>query len=99
MWYVYILKTESGKFYTGITDNLQRRFNEHQSGKGGHYTKYDRVEILLYSEKFDNRQKAEDREKQIKRWSRNKKRALIERDVTKLKMLSMSRDRGQYTSN
>ncbi len=39
MWYVYIVKCKNGDLYTGITDNVQRRFEEHISGKGGHFTK------------------------------------------------------------
>jgi len=92
MWHVYILKTQSGKYYTGITDNLERRFNEHSSGKGGHYTKYDRPEEIVYSEEFDEKQRAEKREQQIKRWSRAKKLALIKGDLHQLRKLSVSRD-------
>lgn len=38
MWFVYILNCKNGDLYTGITDNIERRLSEHQSGKGGHFT-------------------------------------------------------------
>ena len=92
MWHLYILKTETGKFYTGITDNLDRRFQEHRIGKGGHYTKYDRPQACIYSEKFPTRKQAEAREQQIKRWTRAKKLALMEGKIDRLRQLSVSRD-------
>ncbi len=92
MWYVYILEMQSGKFYTGITDNLKRRFKEHAQGKGGHYTNYNRLKEVLYKEPFKDKLDAEQREQQIKRWSKAKKLALIGGDKSKLINLSKSRD-------
>jgi len=92
MWYLYIARTHNGHFYTGITTNLERRFTEHLQGKGGHYTKQNRPQKLLYTEKFSSRVQAQAREGQIKRWSRKKKQALIEGNVDKLRKLSISRD-------
>ncbi|TKJ37406.1 MAG: hypothetical protein CEE38_07850 [Planctomycetes bacterium B3_Pla] len=92
MWYLYITKNRNGAFYTGITTNVERRLKEHLRGKGGHYTRENRPQILLYTEQFPSRVEAEAREKQIKRWSRKKKQALIEGDVDRLRRLSVSRD-------
>jgi len=92
MWYVYILSTIAGKYYTGFTDNIDRRLKEHQSGKGGHYTKYDRPQEILYYEEFKTKDQAEKRERQIKGWSRTKKVALIAGDHEQLRRLSISRD-------
>ncbi len=93
MWHVYILEcSSSGQFYTGITDDLDRRFEEHRTGHGGHYTSYSKPIAIVYSEMFESRDLAEDREKQIKRWSRLKKMALIKHDYENLKLLSKSRD-------
>lgn len=92
MWYVYILECSDGAFYTGLTDNLKRRFHEHVSGKGGYYTSYNKSKKILYYESFSNHLEAEDRENQIKRWSRSKKLSLIRRDFVRLKELSKSRD-------
>ncbi|PIR41295.1 MAG: hypothetical protein COV31_02005, partial [Candidatus Yanofskybacteria bacterium CG10_big_fil_rev_8_21_14_0_10_46_23] len=63
--------------YTGITTDVGRRFEEHKSGKGGHYTKSKKVVRILYTEKFQTRGEALKREAQIKKWSRNKKLGLI----------------------
>jgi predicted GIY-YIG superfamily endonuclease len=90
-WYVYIIYCSSGKLYIGSTDNLERRYEEHRSGQGGHFTSYDRVISRTYSEIFDSRMKAELREKQLKKWSRAKKEALIAEDLNKLKSLSRRR--------
>ncbi len=76
MWYIYILECKDGKLYTGITDNLERRFEEHSTKKGGHYTKCNAPIKILYSEHFANVFDAAKREKQIKGWTRKKKLAL-----------------------
>jgi putative endonuclease len=91
-WYVYILECQNGAFYTGFTDDLKRRFYEHVTGKGGAYTGRNRPKMIIYSEIFDNKLSAEIREKQIKRWSRSKKSALIQNDLTSLHNLSVSRE-------
>lgn len=92
MWFVYILKCKNGDLYTGITDNLQRRFEEHASGKGGHFTKSFVVEKILFSEKHPDKSSALKREAQIKGWTREKKLALIKGDKERLASLSKSRD-------
>lgn len=78
MWYVYILKCGNGSLYTGITDNLKRRFNEHARGKGGHFTKAFGAEKMLYSKRCLDKSSALKREAQIKSWTRSEKLALIE---------------------
>ena len=92
MWYMYILRTQSGTLYTGITRDLQRRFTEHYQGKGGHYTSYNRPKKIEYTETFRTQSEAEKRECQIKRWSKSKKLALIQGNEQKLRELSISRD-------
>jgi len=92
MWYLYITKNQNRAFYTGITSDLERRLKEHLRGKGGHYTKRNRPQKLLYTEKFSSRVEAEARERQIKRWSKKKKEALIKGNLEQLRKLSISRD-------
>ncbi len=92
MWYLYILECNKGQLYTGITQDVNRRLGEHVSGKGGHYTRCNRPNGILYQEFFEDRLKAEKRERQIKRWSKAKKLALIEGELNKLTELSKSRD-------
>lgn len=77
MWFVYILKCKDGSLYTGITNDLERRFSEHKNRKGGHYTSSHGVVERLYSEKFGTRPEALKRERQIKGWRRDKKLNLI----------------------
>lgn len=86
-WYVYILKCKNGDLYIGITDNLERRFEEHKSGKGGKFTHAFKVSKLLYSELSNSRNDALKREAQIKGWTRKKKLALIKGDMVLLKQL------------
>ena len=78
-YWVYIVSSNSGTLYIGVTDNLTRRVLEHKSGKiEGFASKYH-CHRLVYYEGFDNILKAISREKQLKGWRRSKKIALIER--------------------
>ena len=86
MHYVYIVECQDGKLYTGITDDLERRFKEHQY-RGSHFTSYNHATKLLYKEPFANKHTAAEREKQIKGWARRKKMALINGDKKLLKKL------------
>jgi putative endonuclease len=87
MWYVYILECENNDLYAGITDNLERRFKEHKSGQGGHFTKSFGAKELIFSEEHSNKPSALKREAQIKGWTRKKKLALIKGDLLLLKKL------------
>lgn len=87
MWFVYILECSNGDLYTGITDNLERRFEEHAAGKGGHFTKSFGAEKILFSEKHPDKPSALRREAQFKGWTRRKKLALIAGDAELLKRL------------
>jgi len=77
MWYVYILKCKNGYLYTGITNNLKRRFKEHKAGKGAKFTRAFIADNLLYSEPQPTRSEALKREAQIKSWKRKEKLTLI----------------------
>lgn len=76
-YFVYILECLSGALYTGITTDLKRRFKEHRSGKGGHYTSADPPVKYRYYEARADRSEALKREAQIKGLTRTKKLALI----------------------
>jgi putative endonuclease len=77
-YWVYIVSSNSGTLYIGVTDNLTRRMLEHKSGTiEGFASKYH-CHRLVYYESFDNILKAISREKQLKGWRRSKKLALIE---------------------
>jgi putative endonuclease len=76
--YVYILGSNSGVLYVGVTSDLDRRLVEHKSGALPGFTKRYNVHRLLWYERHDGIESAIQREKQIKRWRREKKLALIE---------------------
>ncbi|OGN05108.1 MAG: endonuclease [Candidatus Yanofskybacteria bacterium RIFCSPHIGHO2_01_FULL_44_17] len=73
MYYVYLIECRDKTLYTGITTDIERRFREHSSGKGGAYTRSKKVERVLYTEQFDTRSQAQKREVEIKSWRREKK--------------------------
>lgn len=76
--YLYILKCCDNSYYTGITSNLEKRLEEHQSGYyKDSYTFKRRPVRLIYYTSFTDINIAIEREKQIKKWSRVKKEALI----------------------
>ncbi len=75
-WSLYILKCGDGSFYTGITNNLERRLKMHQTGKASRYTRTHQPVEMLYSEKCGDRSSALIRECEVKEWPRAKKQAL-----------------------
>ncbi len=76
-WSLYILKCSDGSFYTGITNNIERRFKMHQDGKASRYTRTRRPVEILYSETCGDRSRALIRECEVKEWPKKKKEALI----------------------
>ena len=74
---MYILECSDGSYYTGSTIDLELRLHHHQVGEGANYTKTRLPVKLVYSEEYDRIDVAFDREKQIQRWTRKKKTALI----------------------
>ena len=78
MYYVYILTNQNNTvLYTGITNDLKRRVNEHREGLADGFTKKYRVHKLVYFEETSDVISAIAREKQIKGGSRKKKIDLI----------------------
>ncbi len=93
-YYVYILKCSDNSFYTGITNDLERRLIEHKTKKSFSYTfKRQPVKLVWYLEctKPDEAIKIE---KQIKGWSRRKKQALISENWDNL--VKFSKNYTQY---
>lgn len=77
-YYVYILKCSDTTLYTGITTDLKRRVDEHNSSKkGAKYTKVRRPVELVYFEHLPDRSSASKREYAIKKLSREKKLELV----------------------
>lgn len=77
-WYVYMLRCGDDSLYTGYTDNVQRRLQTHQSGKGAKYTRSRLPVTLAYQEELPDKSAALRREAAIKRLTRQQKLALIE---------------------
>ena len=92
MWYVYIIRCSDGSLYAGSTTDVDRRVKEHNSKKGGSYTRMRTPVKLKYKEEQSGRIAAQKRESQIKRWTRAKKLALIAQDKSVLCNLSVSHD-------
>ena len=86
---VYILKCSDNTYYTGFTSNLEKRFFEHQQGKHTESYTYKRrpLELAFYCE-FLEVGFAIDTEKQLKKWSKAKKEALINDEYEKLPNLA-----------
>lgn len=86
-YFVYILFCDQRTFYTGSTDNLERRLKEHKSKKSFYTKQFSEIE-LVYQEVCKDKREAEKRELQIKGWSAAKKKALIDGNKELLKKLS-----------
>jgi len=77
-YFIYMLKCSDNTLYTGITTDIERRIEEHNSSpKGAKYTKLRRPVELVYSEESEDRSSASKREYAIKKLSRVKKLELI----------------------
>ena len=74
---VYILASRSLTLYIGVTSNLQRRVNQHKQHNFDGFTAQYQIERLVCFERFNDIRNAISREKQLKRWRREKKIALI----------------------
>jgi predicted GIY-YIG superfamily endonuclease len=89
-FWVYILKCADDSFYTGHTDDLEKRIGQHQVGEIRGYT-HDKLPVtLMFSQEFPTRIEALSMEQQIKGWSRAKKQALIDGDWELIAALSRS---------
>jgi putative endonuclease len=94
-YYVYILQCNDDSYYTGVTNNIEKRFYEHQNGLiESCYTHSRRPLKLAGIENFCDINQAIEREKQIKGWKRIKKEALIKKLYKDLPKLSL-----RYTPN
>ncbi|HXF49368.1 MAG TPA: GIY-YIG nuclease family protein [Verrucomicrobiae bacterium] len=76
-WFVYILRCSDGSFYTGITNNVEERVKEHDTGNGAKYTRGRRPVTLVYRETHPNQSAARRREEEIKKWRKRKKEKLV----------------------
>ena len=76
-YYVYIMANQSRTLYVGVTNNIRRRVCQHRERFTEGFTHRYKIDTLVYFEPFGDALAAIEREKQIKRWRRNKKLQLI----------------------
>lgn len=77
MNYTYILRCSDNTYYTGWTNNLEKRLQAHNSGRGGKYTRSRTPVDLVYYEEFETKEEAMSREFAIKRLTRSQKEQVI----------------------
>jgi putative endonuclease len=78
-WFVYILECRDGSFYTGVTNNLERRQHQHNEGTASKYTRSRRPVTLRYQELCGSRSQALIRECSLRLLSRKEKEELVKR--------------------
>ena len=88
-YFVYILKCSDNSYYTGVTNDIEKRLLEHNSGMNSNsYTHDKRPCELMFYELFTDVNQAISFEKKVKGWTRKKKEALIDTNWEKLKDLA-----------
>lgn len=75
--YVYIIECADDSWYTGYTTDVDRRVEEHNAGEGAKYTRGRTPVSLKYTESFETKSTAMQREYEIKQFSRTQKEALV----------------------
>ncbi len=81
IWYLYILRCRDGTLYTGITTDVEKRFEAHQNGKGAKYTRGRGPLELVYREVCGSHSDALKREWAVKALTKDQKQALIASDT------------------
>lgn len=79
VWFLYVLECADGSFYTGISNNLQERIKEHNSGRGSKYARSRLPVKLIYSETYTTKSRALKREIEVKSLTRTQKEELVGR--------------------
>lgn len=77
-WLVYMILCSDDSLYTGITTDIERRFDQHKNNKGAKYFYGRKPEKIVFIEKGHNRSTASKREYELKRYSKLKKLAIID---------------------
>ncbi len=97
-FWCYILKCRDGLYYTGHTDNIERRFAEHMAGGYCDFTSRRLPVEIFWLQEFPTRHEALECELRVKKWSRAKKEALAASDWKALKHYARSPDERVSTS-
>lgn len=80
--YTYILECNDGTYYTGWTNNLEKRLKDHNEGRGAKYTKARLPVSLIYYEEFQTKEEAMRREYAIKHMTRKEKEKIMKMQLT-----------------
>jgi putative endonuclease len=97
--YLYILKCSDNSYYTGVTNDLEKRIIQHQIGlKMDCYTFHKRPGSLVFSEIFIDKRLCIEWEKKLKKWTRKKKEALINGKYDDLKQLSECKNETHFSN-
>ena len=75
-YFVYLILTVNNKLYCGYTDDVQKRFEAHKSGKGAKFTRANKPLKIVYTKEFATKQEAQKEEDRIKRLKRKEKEKL-----------------------
>ena len=97
-FWTYMLHCNGGYFYTGHTDDLDRRMAQHQSGALPGFSRDHLPVKLVWSEEFQTRDDAKAAEKRIKGWGKAKKMALIRGDWDEIAKLGKGKDNPSTSS-
>jgi putative endonuclease len=79
VWWLYIIRCRGGELYVGIAQDVKERVARHNKGLACRYTKYRRPVSLIYQEKCEDHRTACQRESEVKKFSRKKKLALMQK--------------------
>lgn len=79
MYFVYILLCQDGSYYTGSTNDVDKRFKDHLEGRGARYTKSHKPQKIVFKEEFSTKSEALKCEAEIKGWTRANKEVLVNR--------------------
>jgi putative endonuclease len=84
MWHLYMIRTKLGHLYTGITQDVQRRLNEHQEGgvKAAKSLKGKNPLELVYHEEIGSHSLALKTEAAVKKWPKEKKESLVNKKIS-----------------
>ena len=98
-WYLYILECRDKTLYIGITRDIERRVGEHNRTNRCRYTRFRKPVKLMYKERCKNYSVALKREREVKKFSRKKKFALINKVSEDLSPTCRKRRVGSRSKN
>ncbi len=99
-YYVYMLKCNDNLIYTGVTNDIARRYEEHQQGRNKSSFTYKRRPVtLIWHEVFNDIEQAIAFEKKLKKWSSKKKLALASENYDMIQALAECRNASHFKYN